>query len=482
MHKSKLLPGFAVLFLVLLFLFAAYSMIQGLLVLYATKALGLSDNSAYLLYAAFGSILFAFPVYSGFLAQRFLGYPLALVLGITLATVGLYIICFSPVTYFYVGLSFFCIGKSSALASIFVLLGRLFKKSDLRRESGFTLAYAAINIGSLLTLTASGFIVQYWGFQLAFLISAVFMLIALITFILGMRTFLHPDIEMAPYANTSATLSQPLIGIAGIILAIPVVAEFLYYAESSTKILLLLSISAFCFIIYLTRHIKMVESKKLYTYLFIIAISTVFWAIYMLAPSALLLFILRNVDRHFFSYVIPASDFYALNPLFIIVLSGLLSALWLFLQKQRKAPSLFSKFAIGLACMAVAYGVLALGTHFTNSLGLISIAWVIVSYFFQAAGELCISPIGAAKVGELVHEKYEGIFMGIWFLSIGFGGSLSGYLAVMTISPQHILVPLTTNHTYAHSFSLFSSLVLSAAIIAGIFAYRHRIHHHVSAK
>ena len=114
MNKSKLLPGFVVLVLVLLFLFAAYSMIQGLLVLYATKVLGLSDNAAYLLYAAFGSILFAFPVYSGFLAQRYLGYPLTLTLGISLATVGLYIICFSPVTYFLYRFSLFFASASPA--------------------------------------------------------------------------------------------------------------------------------------------------------------------------------------------------------------------------------------------------------------------------------------------------------------------------------------------------------------------------------
>ncbi len=65
-----------------------FYMVQTILVLYMSKGLKYSDNSAYLLYGAFSSMLFLTPVVGGYLADRFIGFRQSVVIGGILFLIG----------------------------------------------------------------------------------------------------------------------------------------------------------------------------------------------------------------------------------------------------------------------------------------------------------------------------------------------------------------------------------------------------------
>ncbi|RYZ57203.1 MAG: MFS transporter, partial [Proteobacteria bacterium] len=58
--------------------------------------------------------------------------------------------------------------------------------------------------------------------------------------------------------------------------------------------------------------------------------------------------------------------------------------------------------------------------------GMASIHWILLSYFFQTCGELCMSPVGLSMVNKLTPSRFGTIMMGIWYLSFAVANKLSG--------------------------------------------------------
>ncbi len=85
--------------LVLLFMMIGFASIQSLLVLYCTQKLNFTDQQAYLLNATYTSLAFGLPLLGGYLGNRFLGYTYPVILGIAIATIGLYLVCFDTLSY-----------------------------------------------------------------------------------------------------------------------------------------------------------------------------------------------------------------------------------------------------------------------------------------------------------------------------------------------------------------------------------------------
>ena len=204
--------------------------------------------------------------------------------------------------------------------------------------------------------------------------------------------------------------------------------------------------------------------RKLFVFLFLNIAALAFWALYLLAPTVLPLFTERNVDRHFFSWMIPTASFSSLNPFFIITIGPLLSYLWLHLTKNNVNVSTPAKFAVGLVLMGAGYLVLTPGIHFHNAMGLVLMFWLVIAYFFQTVGELFLSPIGLSMVGSLCPREHEGLMMGVWQLTTGISGVFTEYLSRMVDTSKGIS-PAVTNPLYSHMFSRCGSVTVVVGII-----------------
>jgi POT family proton-dependent oligopeptide transporter len=63
--------------------------------------------------------------------------------------------------------------------------------------------------------------------------------------------------------------------------------------------------------------------------------------------------------------------------------------------------------------------------------------WLVVSYFFQTLGELCVSPVGLSSMTKLSPRKYVGQMMGIWFLATSVGNLIAG-LVGGSVDPEKL--------------------------------------------
>lgn len=59
------------------------------------------------------------------------------------------------------------------------------------------------------------------------------------------------------------------------------------------------------------------------------------------------------------------------------------------------------KQAMGLALIALSYFIIAHNVKDLGNSGLLAIKWLMLLYFIQTCGELCLSPIGLSLVGKL---------------------------------------------------------------------------------
>ncbi len=94
-----------------------------------------------------------------------------------------------------------------------------------------------------------------------------------------------------------------------------------------------------------------------------------------------------------------------------------------------------------------------------------SLWWLIVSYFFQTIGELCLSPVGLSSMTKLSPRKYVGQMMGIWFLASAVGNLIGG-LVGGHVDPEKLdqMPKLFTSTTV----SLFVAAAILAALIVPI--------------
>ncbi|MFN0033399.1 MAG: peptide MFS transporter [Flavobacteriales bacterium] len=120
----------------------------------------------------------------------------------------------------------------------------------------------------------------------------------------------------------------------------------------------------------------------------------------------------------------------SVNPLWVIVLTPVLVALFGLMRKRGKEPSTPTKIAIGLIITALSALVMVGAVMATNDLsGKASAWWLIASYGVITIGELCLSPMGLSLVSKLSPPRITALMMGGFFLAISVGNKLSGMLS-----------------------------------------------------
>ena len=55
--------------------------------------------------------------------------------------------------------------------------------------------------------------------------------------------------------------------------------------------------------------------------------------------------------------------------------------------------------------------------------------------------------------------------MGVWFMSLGYGGMLAGELARIADVPKHTSNIVTLKHIYQHAFSVYAMIALIAVCV-----------------
>lgn len=461
--------------------FSYYGM-RAILTLYMTKSLaegGLNFDERYagIIYATYVSSVWYLPLIGGWLADKIFGARRAVLLGGIIIASGHFSMAINSLFTFYAGLILIACGTGLLKPNISAMVGQLYPEGDQRRDAGFSIFYMGINLGAFLSPIVVGFLAQaessrnfisslgfdpntawHWGFGAA----GIGMTLGIIQYLLGHRKLAlvgnKPDA-----LNVSESVSN--VGVDYVTLVLAIVGAIvggglgLYYGEAGVLSALFPCVVGFFagYLIGTTRLLNGDELKRVLVIFILFVFSILFWMTYEQAGSSLTLFADRLTRTEIFGWSFPSSWFQSVPAIFVIMLAPIIGAIWQSLGSRQ--PSSPGKFTIGLFFAGIAFVVIAFASTLTYS-GRVSPAWLVLVYFLQTIGELCLSPVGLSTVSKLSPARMVGLMMGVWFLSISIGSYIAGLTTRLFEGNDPAVL--------TRAFGWFAGITLAAAIILAV--------------
>ena len=338
---------------------------------------------------------------------------------------------------FYLGLIFVVLGTGLLKPNISAIVGGLYENDLNKKESGFTIFYMAINIGSVLGFFICGFLGENVGWHYGFGAAGIGMAFGLIQFILTKSNLgsigLKPSIELNNEAKKKELRifnSFMLIFFLIIFLGLFGYVSFdpIPIANILTLVILLIAIMYFLYLFFFG-NLSEEEGKKIALIVVLFFGAAFFWTGFDQAGSSFNIFAKEYTDRIILGWEYPASWLQVLNPVLVVILSPFMAYMWLFLGKRMLDPSLPFKFGLGLIFMAIGFIFIATGASVAMQEGMAGAKWLLLTYLFHTIGELTLSPIGLAAISNLSPKRFVGQMMGIWFLASSLGAIIAGLLS-----------------------------------------------------
>jgi len=444
-----------------------FYIVQGMLVLYASQQLGFSDDESYTLSGSFTALVYIAPILGGALADKVLGFKRAILWGGVFLSMGYALLSFSWAAGFYIALATIIVGNGLFKPNISSLLGTLYTPQDTARDAGFTLFYVGINSGILLAGISSGLIKNHFGWHASFAAASVGLLVGLGIFILGIVRGDIPSQPTFSVIEKKRFLTKPWL-ILYCLFTIGVLSFFLKSNLVSQWLLPIIGIGLLFFIFMMVFKQDAMHRKNMFTLNILILASVIYWTFYLQMFFSINFFIERLVHKQMMGISIPTTVFYSLESIFVILLGPVCAWFWQRLHETAVNPSPYIKFVIAIFLVGIAFLILALGTYFTPANEQVNLIWVVFSYLLISIGELLLSPIGLSTITLLAPTHMAGLMMGVWFVALGFGGGLGGWLAELASVPAGVDSRVTQLLIYQSAFLDYALFAFAIAAALGI--------------
>lgn len=457
-HKNHPKGLFLLFFVEMWERFSYYGM-RALLVLYMIEALQFTTEKASHVYGWYTGLVYLTPLLGGYIADRYLGQRKAIVIGGVLMALGHFAMAFPPMPFFFGAMILLILGNGFFKPNISTVVGKLYEENDPRRDGGFTIFYMGINVGAFFSPLVCGALGEKIGWHWGFGAAGVGMVIGLAMYLWGQKMLLG-DKGMKP-ASPQTNYWVPVSLVAGMVVFLLIGAlefnGFVFWARIPTSVYAVAAILVAIGLAYAyaskpeKSNLTHVEKQRIAVIFIMVFFAIFFWTAFEQAGSSLTLFAKNETNRNLslfgWDFLVPASWFQSLNPLFIVLLAPFFSNMWIKLAETNKEPSSPVKFAIALGLLAVGFVIMMAAAAAYQQSGPVSMLWLVGAYLFHTLGELCLSPVGLSLVTKLAPIQFGSLMMGVYFLSSVAAGFLGGRLAGNYDAMNHVnfyMIPTAT--------------------------------------
>ncbi|MBI2786976.1 MAG: peptide MFS transporter [Legionella longbeachae] len=408
-----------------------FYVVQSLLALYLALHFKWPDKQIYSLVGSFTALTYLSPVVGGWIADKLLGQKRAILLG---AVVLFASYCLLSVvdnsTILTAALAAIAVGTGLLKPNISSLLGNEYLMGSARRESGFTIFYMGITTGIILGTTLPSILQEYLGWKASFTSAALGMIIAFIVFYYGIKKYNIRDYNpfVFQYKKILSALGLMLFlwSLSFYILNSPHLADLIFG---------LVVLFSAVYILYAVSRENAIQSRQTLVIGLLCIISVVFWSFYFQMFMSLTLFISRVVEPTFCGIHFPAPYFVTIQSIGMLFFGYFLAKKTPKLNLMERGMSIGRKFLCAIFITTAAYALIALVSNFTDKNVLLSPLLIIPTYLMFSLAELLLSPVGLSAITLLADKNKVSTMMGIFFVSLGIGGFLSGKLASLTAIP-----------------------------------------------
>ena len=475
--------------------FSYYGM-RAILVLFLTSSImnegwAWEREDALILYGWYTGLVYFTPLIGGVVADKYLGYRNAIVLGALIMALGHGSLALEGIeqNFFYLGLALLIIGNGLFKPNISSIVGQLYKDNDPRKDGAYTIFYMGINAGAFLGILLCGYLGENIGWHWGFGLAGIFMFFGMLQFYFAQSIFGSVGLkhekkdEKSGVNETNKKTTSIEWDRIHVILVFSAATIFFWWAfeqaggsmtifandyternltgESSLifkTVNTIITIIPMIIITYvLIRLFKNIFQKYILSNIFLGTSFVIIWAIvlFMLGfiPQNLIEYYTIDPNNHwavpvyeksyyfeFFKNYVPfelnansVSDTEIPASWFSVLNSLfiiLLAPVFSKIWASKYNPSGPIKFSIGLILLGLGFAFLSYGSMsipFGAKTASVSIFWLVFAYLFHTLGELCVSPVGLSYVSKLAPVRLIGLMFGFWLLSSFFANLLGGF-------------------------------------------------------
>jgi len=470
--KSKVLghpSGLFVLFFTEMWeRFSFYGM-RVLLILFLTAAItgnnpgwGWNAENAGALYGTYAMLLYITPIFGGIIADKYIGYRWAVVIGSIIMTLGHAFMAFDTPIFMYLGLACLVIGTGFFKPNMTSILSEMYKSFPEKKDGAYTIFYMGVNAGAFFGMMLCGYLANNLGWHYGFGLAGIFMLLGTLQFWLAKPLFGNigevptKEATLAKAEAAKAELKEgeedkanPFTIFDYVLIALSTIIGLLYaFNDPLSKIggihilpkklfgmdgsIAIIVIGLVLFLILVVsrvvRYSPVVRDRMIAVTIF--AFFTIFfWMSFEQGASSLVIFARDNVDRTLFGPSL--TTFNIINTLLTVVPLVIISWVLFLLAKQTfgKAPA--SNIVLAITFLGVwGVAIWMLNNEFSKSASEIDPTWFsILNSFFIIALASSVSKIWDSKFNPPAAVKYG---LGLIIMAIGFGLLAYGSYGIQT--------------------------------------------------
>ena len=435
--------------------FSFYGM-RVLLILFLTAALmgdnpgwGWSSENAGALYGTYAMLLYITPIFGGIIADRFIGYRWAVVIGSIIMTLGHAAMAFESQLMLYIGLGLLVIGTGFFKPNMTSILSEMYKNFPEKKDGAYTIFYMGVNAGAFFGMMLCGYLANEVGWHYGFGLAGIFMLLGTIQVWLAKPLFgdigdvptkekkaieaaraaasKSDDDKPNPYTTVDIALivittvigllyafNDPLSKIGGINLF-----DFKVGKLDGSIFMILIALGLFLYLVIsrLMRYTTVIRQRMIAVIIF--AFFTIFfWMSFEQGASSLIIFARDSVDRSLVGTSLTI--FNVVNTLLTVVPLLIISWVLILLAKQTYKKALMSNVVLAITFIGIwGIAIWMLNNEFSKTASEIDPSWFsILNSFFIIAFASTVSKLWDSKYNPPAAVKYG---LGLIIMAAGFG-------------------------------------------------------------
>lgn len=174
--------------------FSYYGM-RALLVLFLVSSVGLGGwdwprENALALYGIYTALVYLTPILGGYIADKFIGYRWAVVIGALVMTLGHASMAIESIhAFLYIGIGLLIVGNGFFKPNITSIISHMYKDVPEKKDGAFTIFYMGVNAGAFLGIMLCGYLGEKVGWSYGFGLAGVFMFLGMLQFYFAQRIF-----------------------------------------------------------------------------------------------------------------------------------------------------------------------------------------------------------------------------------------------------------------------------------------------------
>lgn len=148
-----------------------------------------SIEKATALYGTYAMLLYITPIFGGIIADKYIGYRWAVVVGAIIMTFGHAFMAFDTPFFLYLGLACLVIGTGFFKPNMTSILSEMYKDFPEKKDGAYTIFYMGVNAGAFFGMMLCGFLAEKVGWHWGFGLAGIFMLLGTLQFWLAKPLF-----------------------------------------------------------------------------------------------------------------------------------------------------------------------------------------------------------------------------------------------------------------------------------------------------